>query len=276
MTNSKSVTTYQKLVAELSGWIDATTKTGSQALNEDRLDAYWRIGRRLNRLKRQEPVLTNRLAKDLKVRPILLYRAHALFQTWGDGLTRDAKRLAWRSHLVLAGIQDAKKRDFYVTTALERGWNRDALHRAITRDFFTAHRGNTAADAPFARKETGFLFKAEVKKVIDGDSLLVHVDLGFNTWTMQKLRLRGIDTAELATPDKPAADEKLARKAKAFVTDKVGGRLVVIRSHKTDKYGRFVVDVFYHPDLDDKQDIASKGFFLNEELLRAGLARRAE
>jgi len=37
-------------------------------------------------------------------------------------------------------------------------------------------------------------------------------------------------------------------------------------------YGRFVADVFYHPTLTKREDVATKGIFLNDEILKAGLA----
>jgi hypothetical protein len=37
--------------------------------------------------------------------------------------------------------------------------------------------------------------------------------------------------------------------------------------------GRFVADVFYHPTLKDKEDVAEDGFFLNQEVLKASLAK---
>lgn len=37
-------------------------------------------------------------------------------------------------------------------------------------------------------------------------------------------------------------------------------------------YGRYVADVFYHPTLSKKEDVATKGIFMNQELLSAGMA----
>jgi len=37
-------------------------------------------------------------------------------------------------------------------------------------------------------------------------------------------------------------------------------------------YGRYVADVMYHPMIKKKEDVYSKGFFLNTELLAEGLA----
>lgn len=37
-------------------------------------------------------------------------------------------------------------------------------------------------------------------------------------------------------------------------------------------YGRFVADVFYHPTLTKREDVATKWIYLNDEILKAGLA----
>ena len=43
-------------------------------------------------------------------------------------------------------------------------------------------------------------------------------------------------------------------------------------TYKTDIYGRYVSDIFYHPAIKKKEEVYEKGFFLNAELLAVGLA----
>jgi endonuclease YncB( thermonuclease family) len=98
--------------------------------------------------------------------------------------------------------------------------------------------------------------------------------LGFEVWINQTVRFRGINTAELVkhgvtttdTPDR-------ADQAKAFVEERLKGiEFVVIKTYKTDMYGRYVADVFYHPTIKKKEEVYEKGLFLNLELLTEGLA----
>ena len=49
-------------------------------------------------------------------------------------------------------------------------------------------------------------------------------------------------------------------------------KFMVIKTYKTDMYGRYVVDVFYHPTIKKMEGVYEKGFFLNMELLSEGLA----
>ena len=48
-----------------------------------------------------------------------------------------------------------------------------------------------------------YQYKADLVKVIDGDTIEVDFDLGFGVWLRnQRIRLAGIDTPEIRTSDK--------------------------------------------------------------------------
>lgn len=82
----------------------------------------------------------------------------------------------------------------------------------------------------------------KVHKVVDGDTIDVDIDLGFNVSYYQRVRLAGIDTPESRTTDKYEKELGLEVKKKlgeylANATD------VVIRTEKpdsTEKYGRIL------------------------------------
>ena len=44
-------------------------------------------------------------------------------------------------------------------------------------------------------------YHALIERVVDGDTVDVHIDLGFDVWTSQRVRLMGIDTPESRTRD---------------------------------------------------------------------------
>ncbi len=52
-----------------------------------------------------------------------------------------------------------------------------------------------------------------------------------------------------------------------------GLEFIVLHTHKTDKYARYVADVFYSDVHKQKQSILTKGNFLNQELIDSGQAR---
>jgi len=46
----------------------------------------------------------------------------------------------------------------------------------------------------------------------------------------------------------------------------------VVKSHGRDKFGRYLMDVFYLKDEGNLQKVLEKGVFLNQELLMSSLA----
>ena len=91
-------------------------------------------------------------------------------------------------------------------------------------------------------------YNAKVTKVIDGDTVEVDIDLGFNTiLANQSVRLLGIDTPESRTSDKIEKVFGLLSKefVKTFVSECEDG-WVVIRTHKSDdteKFGRVLAEI---------------------------------
>jgi micrococcal nuclease len=85
-------------------------------------------------------------------------------------------------------------------------------------------------------------FVKEVKNVVDGDTIDVVIDLGFDILFASRVRLAGIDTPESRTTDK---DEKaLGIEAKEYLKKCLkDAKSVVIRTEKMDsseKYGRIL------------------------------------
>lgn len=116
-------------------------------------------------------------------------------------------------------------------------------------------------------KDELFTYKAEVVKVIDGDTLIVNIEAGYGIFLEQKLRLRGIDCPEIDTEE--------GKKAKRFVQARLKDlEFIVIKTHKdlTDKYARYLADVFYSREESGPQKAAQEGQYLNQELLNERLA----
>ena len=83
-------------------------------------------------------------------------------------------------------------------------------------------------------------YNCKIVRVIDGDSIIVDIDLGFSHWIHgESIRLYGVDTPECRTRD---AEEKAAGLlAKAFVEDAlhVGGTYTLTTREK-GKFGRYL------------------------------------
>jgi len=81
-------------------------------------------------------------------------------------------------------------------------------------------------------------YKCEVTRVVDGDTIDVILDLGFNIFHKCRVRLYGIDTPESRTRDK---DEKArGLLAKYFLENSINhGKIVVLRTKMKDSRGKF-------------------------------------
>lgn len=132
--------------------------------------------------------------------------------------------------------------------------------------------GNSFEVVKSARGEKDlYTYKAYLTRVVDADTPWAEIDLGLGGVTLQKMRLRGIDAPEISTA--------AGRRAKRFVEKLLKPcPFIVVKTYKdqSDKYDRYLVDIFYLAGENDPQVVASEGKFLNQELLDAGLAGRYE
>ena len=111
------------------------------------------------------------------------------------------------------------------------------------------------------------MFEYYVKKVtnvVDGDTIDVDIDLGFDISFSSRVRLAGIDTPESRTSDK--AEKVLGLESKEYLKSKIkDAKSVVIKTEKIDsseKYGRILGWVYL-----DGSDIS-----VNEQMISEGYA----
>jgi len=111
-----------------------------------------------------------------------------------------------------------------------------------------------------------YCYKAAVERVVDGDTLVVIIDLGPGVWIRQRLRLNGLDAPELSS--------KAGLKAKAFLEDILRDMpFIIVQTSQIDMYHRYLADVFYLPGENTPAVVAARGRFLNQDLLDAGVVR---
>jgi micrococcal nuclease len=80
-------------------------------------------------------------------------------------------------------------------------------------------------------------YKCKVKRVVDGDTMDVILDLGFDVLHACRVRLAGIDTPESRTRD---LDEKARGKlSKAYLKESIKGKKIVLRTKLKDSRGEF-------------------------------------
>ena len=94
-----------------------------------------------------------------------------------------------------------------------------------------------------------FVYQAELDRVVDGDTVDVVLDLGFDVKLhKQRVRLHGIDTPESRTRD--LAEKKLGLAAKKRLQELCVGKFK-IKSLGKGKYGR----ILGIPNTEDGEDI---------------------
>lgn len=106
-------------------------------------------------------------------------------------------------------------------------------------------------------------YKATVKRIIDGDSLVLDIDLGFYMFMNEtKIRLYGLDTPEMNSEDPLLRLQAIMATRYLFDNLQVGEK-VVIKTFldKREKYGRLLATI-----------IKKDGLNINEGLIQNKLA----
>lgn len=85
-----------------------------------------------------------------------------------------------------------------------------------------------------------------VHEVIDGDTVICEVDLGFNRYEWMDLRLYNLNAPEIFRP-KDDLERRAGIAAKQRVVDLTLGRPVLLVTYKDkEKYGRYLASIFLH------------------------------
>jgi micrococcal nuclease len=107
-----------------------------------------------------------------------------------------------------------------------------------------------------------YTYKAEVIRVIDGDTVVLNIDLGFKIHHITPCRLAGINAPEMNSKDEKVRAAAVA--SKEYLMGLLPEEMeVVIVSRKLDKYGRPVVNIWH---------IQNKQKFVNHLMIDAGHA----
>lgn len=104
-------------------------------------------------------------------------------------------------------------------------------------------------------------YKAYLNRVVDGDTIRIDLDLGFGIFHHEILRL-----AKINAPERKTSEGKVSSDALKNILKDVP--FLVIKSLKTDIYGRYVADVFLADGSEENpQKVADRGVYLNQLLL---------
>lgn len=96
-----------------------------------------------------------------------------------------------------------------------------------------------------------FIYRCKINKIVDGDTVLVDIDLGFNIiLANQKIRLAGVDTPESRTTNKEEKERGVLSKKKLAEKLPLGSyqQIQTLKSENVDdKFGR-ILGVFIMED----------------------------
>lgn len=106
-----------------------------------------------------------------------------------------------------------------------------------------------------------YQYKAKVIKVVDGDTLDLLIDLGFHIFTQIRIRVLNVDTYETKGEFKD-----YGLRIKQATKELLEGKEVIIESFKsdsklkTDKYGRWLCNVYYNNEKSLKEWIDNHNY----------------
>lgn len=109
-------------------------------------------------------------------------------------------------------------------------------------------------------------YKAKVLKCYDADTVTLLIDVGFNIFIKEKVRLYALDTPELRTKD--LEEKKAGYAARDFVRKLILKKQVIIKtikktkkddSAKSGKFGRLLVEIFLEDGTSLNNLIIAKG-----------------
>lgn len=107
-----------------------------------------------------------------------------------------------------------------------------------------------------------FQYRAQLIRIIDGDTIDALIDLGFAVWVKKRIRLYGIDAWESRTKDKREKVKGLHAKDRLTeILNSCEGKFT-LQSHGVGKFGRCLGELFT-----DTSDIS-----INRTLVREGHA----
>lgn len=82
-----------------------------------------------------------------------------------------------------------------------------------------------------------YTFKATCTNVVDGDTLDIDLDLGFETFAKRRVRLLNVDT--------PERGQENYKEATDFTKACVEGKKIYVQTYKSDVFGRYLANVWY-------------------------------
>ena len=121
-----------------------------------------------------------------------------------------------------------------------------------------------------------YIYNSEVVRVVDGDTIIANVDVGFDMWKRCNIRLYGINTPETRTRDLEEKAMGYQAKDRLIELLEKNENKFILESKGLDKYGRSlgVIWTGYHEveTYADTSGMRPVEISLNDILVQEGLA----
>lgn len=256
---------YSSLLSDIKELVT----TADTAASAEKVTGYWKVGRRITAEKLSTQAgyhnsILSDLAADSRMplrnlqRAVLLTAAYPKGPPKPDGLT-------WTHYRILITVADTKERELFRKLAIEEQWTGGQLEAAVRRGL--GDDGEPTTSLLERPSSPNYIYSAILAGIVDGDTLDLDIDLGFQTTRRQRVRLVGVD----ATDDRHS---KLARAAKTFVTKRLLGALsITVKTERVDLHGRYLAHIFYSTKKMDVAECFRRGHYLNAQLIDEDLAR---
>jgi len=92
-----------------------------------------------------------------------------------------------------------------------------------------------------------YSYKAQIIGVIDGDTIDIEIDLGFDVSIYQRVRVYNVDTPETRTRNLLEKEAGIKVKKK-LIELLLGGEVLVKTIKEKGKFGRYIADIYVEND----------------------------
>jgi endonuclease YncB( thermonuclease family) len=259
--NTLSTKQFTKLLTDIKTLKQSATEQSSQQL----IQTYWQIGKRIDEENLSQNAgyhnsIIRNLSEELGMERTALGRCITFFKIYNTPPKN--KILSWSHYRELIAIKDKTLRTNLEKQAAEENWTKNQLINQIKLSTKKDPNQKTLLKRPTSPT---YLYQAKVLEVIDGDTILLYIDLGFQIHKEQRIRLAGLDCPELNT--------KEGKQSKNFLQKTLTNLdRVMIQTQKSDIYGRYIAHIFIDPtNQKSNAQIFQTGIYLNEEILQKGM-----
>jgi len=299
---------YQKLLQNIQQTIAKTKEEIVKTVDRQKVEMGWKIGKEIEvHLKGKSRAsygkeLFERLAQDLQIDKVTLYQMHSFHKAYPKMPTAK-KSLSWSHYRTLIAVKDEATRKQLENLVVEKSLGSDRLQKEIAatknKKTTTKKSDEKIPQLKVKRGKLGtytltkegeidlgfnvffrsnqkistvtksdYTYLATLERVVDGDTIHVKIDLGFGIMHREIIRLAKINAAE--------SDTSEGKKATVALKKILNGvQFLILRTNKTDIYGRYVADVFFDEkkSATNPQKVADCGAYLNQVLLDRGLVK---